>query len=155
SVLDMGCGIGLTDSYLVEHFGQVHGVDLSESLIKKAHETNPGAFYKAYDGRKLPFSDGSFDLVFAMVVFHHVEPAEWDRLASEMTRVARPGGIVVIFEHNPYNFLTRIAVDRCEFDEGTVLLSKKKVKGILLDQDLSIIDQKYILFFPWHNSFFF
>ena len=39
-----------------------------------------------------------------------------------MRRVVRPGGLLCIIEHNPFNPLTRLAVVRCEFDRDAVLL---------------------------------
>ena len=118
SVLDVGCGPGLTDAFLTGRFGSVAGVDVSQRMVERAREANPSASYECYDGRRLPFEAGSFDLAFAICVLHHVERLERSAFAAEVARVTRPGGIVAILEHNPVNPLTRVVVSRCEFDEG-------------------------------------
>ena len=41
---------------------------------------------------------------------------------AELARVVRPGGLVVVFEHNPLNPLTRLVVSRVTFDDGVRLL---------------------------------
>src|SRR5258708_33071555 len=67
----------------------------------------PRAGLVAADGRHAPFAGGSFDLVFAVCVLHHLAPgAQRDALVGEMARLARPGGLGVIWEPNPLNPLT-------------------------------------------------
>ena len=78
--------------------------------------------YEAYDGERLPYDDERFDVAFAICVLHHVRPAERPRFVGELRRVVRPGGLVALFEHNPLNPLTRLAVHRCAFDGDAVLL---------------------------------
>ncbi|TIP36642.1 MAG: methyltransferase domain-containing protein, partial [Mesorhizobium sp.] len=89
------------------------------------------------EGAQLPFDAGEFDAVFAICVMHHVPPADWAKFSSEMARVTRPGGAVLIFEHNPYNPLTRRIVSACPFDENAVLLSKRQVVHYLRGAGLS------------------
>jgi hypothetical protein len=62
--------------------------------------------------------------------------------------VTRPGGLVVLFEHNPLNPLTRRVVSRCEFDADAVLARSGTVAGLLDDAGLEVVDRRYILFFP-------
>ena len=69
-----------------------------------------------------------------------------------MQRVTRPGGIVVIAEHNPLNPLTRYVVGRCEFDGDAVLLSRRETDRTLRSAGLSEFECRYILFFPWRGS---
>ncbi len=55
-------------------------------------------------GTELPFETDSFDLVYCVAVMHHVAEAEAVRATlGEMTRVSRPGGRVLIWDHNPRN----------------------------------------------------
>lgn len=90
-VLDVGCGDGTLGARVGERLGaQVQGVDV---------KVQPGAAVpvQAYDGRTLPFPDGSFDLVTVSDVLHHAD----DPLAvlRECLRVLRPGGAVVVKDH--------------------------------------------------------
>ena len=154
SVLDVGCGPGLTDAFLTREFGSVAGVDVSRRMVERAREANPGACYEVYDGGRLPFETGSFDLTFAICVFHHVEPPSWQALAAEILRVTRSGGLIAVLEHNPLNPLTRMVVARCEFDDGVDLLGIRKTKRLLTASGAKLVASKYIVFFPWHAQLF-
>jgi SAM-dependent methyltransferase len=147
--LDVGCGVGITDELLAPHLGALHGVDVSAGVMEAAARLNPSVRYTTYDGATLPFEDGGFDMTFAICVLHHVPPVSWSSFVGEMERVVRPGGLVVLIEHNPFNPLTRVAVARCSFDEDAVLLRKGAAKRLLAARGLSVTDQAYILFFPW------
>ena len=129
--LDVGAGIGLVDEHLTNDFGRVVGLDVSSAMVERAAERNPGAEYVAYDGTTFPFETASFDVVFASCVFHHVPVGERARLAGEMARVTRPGGLAIILEHNPINPATRFAVSRCEFDEDAVLMRMSESRSLL------------------------
>jgi SAM-dependent methyltransferase len=153
-VLDVGCGVGVTDSYLEGTFRSISGVDVSEGSIDAATSRNPWGSYRAYDGRTLPFEDGRFDLTFAICVVHHVAPADRVSFIEEMARVTRPGGIVAVVEHNPYNPMTRLAVARCDFDEGVILERKGGALAILRGARLRIVGSPYLLFFPWRGRAF-
>lgn len=149
SALDVGCGVGLTHSRLTPRFASLHGLDVSKDAIEEAARRNPSVRYASYEGESFPFSDAAFDVVFAICVLHHVVSPSRPALVAEMARVTRPGGLVVVFEHNPYNPLTRLAVSRCEFDQDAVLLEKRETRRLLEESSLSVADARYILFFPW------
>jgi len=149
--LDVGAGPGSLHPYLAE-IGALEGVDVSEALVERAAAANPAVRYRTYDGKRLPFADESFDLAFAVNVFHHVDPPDRADLASELARVVRPGGIVAVFEHNPLNPLTRLVVSRCEFDKGVELLSTREVRALLAQAGLQLVERRYILFFPWRSA---
>jgi len=116
SLLDVGCGTGTTDRLLAPRVRSLHGVDVSAEMLVRARQNVPEAQFSWYDGATLPFDDGSFDVVVAICVLHHVPLSQRDRVVSEMVRVCRSEGFVAVFEHNPYNPLTRHAVNTCELD---------------------------------------
>jgi SAM-dependent methyltransferase len=149
AVLDVGCGVGSMERFLVSRFGRLCGVDVAAEAVREAGRNVPGAQFRAYDGRTLPFADGTFDIAFAVCVVHHVPPPEWERFTAEMARVVRPGGLVALFEHNPLNPLTRRVVSRCEFDRDAVLLGAGTARRLLASARLTAIEHRYILFFPW------
>jgi SAM-dependent methyltransferase len=150
-VLDVGCGSGLTDAYLVGRLGELHGADVSKGLLETAQASNPGVEYHWFNGAALPFDDGAFDVSFAICVLHHVEPGERGSLVREMRRVTRGGGLVTIYEHNPFNPLTRIAVNRCEFDRGVHLLRSGETRRLLRGAGAPPVESRYIAFFPWET----
>lgn len=149
-VLDVGCGVGLTERHLVDTFGSVWGVDVSEQSVQLATRAHPRAHFRTCQHEQLPFQDSEFDVAFAMCVMHHVLPEQWPGFLSEMQRVTRPGGLSVIFEHNPYNPLTRLAVSRCPFDADAVLLSMRQLRRLFTQTGFQQLEGRYILFFPWH-----
>jgi SAM-dependent methyltransferase len=149
SVLDVGCGVGLTDAAIGARFGSLSGVDVSEASIRSARATNPTVDYRAYDGRVLPYDDDAFDAAFAICVVHHVEPPARRGFITEVARVVRPGGIAIVIEHNPYNPLTRMAVARCDFDDGVVLSRRRETERLMGSAGLDVVTSSYVLFFPW------
>ena len=148
-VLDVGCGVGVTDAVLGGHFGSLHGVDVSAPMIERARAANPTASYQTYDGTRLPYRDGEMDIAFAICVFHHVDVDARAALLAEMARVVRPGGLVLVYEHNPYNPLTRLVVSRCAFDEGVTLVRPSDAKEWCRAAGLADSSVRYLIFFPW------
>jgi SAM-dependent methyltransferase len=148
-VLDAGCGVGVTDELLVGRVGELHGIDVSGAAVEQAEKRNPSVSYQTMDGTSFGHPDATFDLTFAICVVHHVDPGPArDVFFSELRRVTRPGGLVAVFEHNPINPLTRVAVSRCDFDEGVELLRRKVVCRSLQRAGLEVVTASYILFSP-------
>jgi SAM-dependent methyltransferase len=146
SFLDVGCGPGETDRWLEGQVNALTGVDISAEMIEIARQRNPWAEYRTVDG-DLPFSSASFDVCFAVCVLHHVPRGERPALMAEMARVTRPGGLVGLFEHNPWNPLTRKAVAACEFDRDAELLSRRESEALLRGAGLTELEGSYIVFF--------
>jgi len=103
-VLDVACGDGCYSKWLAERAGQVIGVDLCAAYLDlavrpatAAVEANPISFGRA-DAARLPFKDGSFDLVWCAQSFFSLP----DPLATlrEMIRVTRPAGHIAILEND-------------------------------------------------------
>lgn len=104
-VLEVGCGTGSTLRALArrEDFqGQAIGIDQCRAFIDAANEfaraENVGdrLSFQVGDAHHLDFPAASFDVVIAHTVISHV--TEPTIVLSEMARVVRPGGTVVIFD---------------------------------------------------------
>jgi len=148
SFLDFGCGPGETDGFLEGEVGRLAGVDIADELVGVARERNPWADYQAVTaGEPLPHPTGTFDVCFAVCVLHHIAPPQRPELLREMARVTRPGGMLAIFEHNPWNPLTRRAVAGCEFDRDAVLLTRREARGLLRGAAIDEVEGSYIVFF--------
>ena len=152
SALDVGCGIGSIHRSLAPQFAEFQGVDVSTGLIDVARANNQDVAYQAYDGVELPFESNTFDLSFAICVLHHVEPAQREAFTAEMARVVRPGGLVAVIEHNPLNPLTRLVTSRCVFDEGVVLVRRRRLERLMRGARLRNTTSRYILFSPWRGD---
>lgn len=149
-VLDVGCGIGLTDKMLAGRFGELHGVDLSKSAVGRASAENPAVNYRSYAGARLPYDD-AFDLAFAICVLHHVDIGERLNFAMELRPAIRPGGMAAIFEHNPRNPLTRIAVSRGAFDEDVAVLGRRRASKLLRTVGLEPVDARFVILLPFER----
>ena len=94
-VLDAGCGGGGMPLSLAEHADTVIGIDpvnrFGDAGITLAHERKLSHLhFLQADGMRLPFADGSFDLVLSHAVIEHVEDAAL--YLRECRRVLAPGG---------------------------------------------------------------
>ncbi len=103
SVLDVGCGVGLTARYLAQEIGcSVVGLDISSRMIVRAEEYASKAgishlvHFRTGDIEDLPFEDDRFDVVIVESVISLLE--EKNQAVRECVRVVRPGGYVGINE---------------------------------------------------------
>jgi len=101
NVLEVGVGTGLSLPAYPRH-SQVTGVDLSEEMLAKAKErieesgwTNISV--QPMNAEELNFPDASFDIVTSFHVVSVVSNPK--RMMSELTRVCRPGGRILIINH--------------------------------------------------------
>ena len=100
-VLDVGCGTGLLAQRLAGQGYDVVGLDLSLGMLLQGGQA---LRYAQGDAAALPFPDAAFDGAVTVAALHHIfEPAKVAATIAEMVRVTRPGGIVVIWDHNPLN----------------------------------------------------
>ncbi len=116
-LLDFGCG-AMHSRPFIESLGYAwQGVDYldSVSLLVRDHVAQLDDNVAFYDGRTLPFPDASFDVVWAMLVLHHIQHV--DTSFAEIARVLRPGGRLIgqvayleqmqdfgTFNYTPYGF---------------------------------------------------
>jgi ubiquinone/menaquinone biosynthesis C-methylase UbiE len=100
--LDVACGTG-TLLEALRPSGTVFGADHSLGMLGVLRRNGRGEAV-ASSVEMLPFADASFDVVFCVAALHHLAEAEAvRRTIREMVRVARPGGALVIWDHNPRN----------------------------------------------------
>jgi SAM-dependent methyltransferase len=151
-VLDFGCGIGNSTRELVAALpkARIVGVDPSAESISRARQAGADlrTDFEVIDNNRLPFPDGAFDCAFAACVFHHIDPAQRTHWASEIRRVLRTGGDFFLFEHNPYNPLTRRVVANVPFDEGVQLLTPHDATMVLTDAGFDSSAPTFYFFFP-------
>lgn len=148
-LLDVGCGTGIMHGPLARASVDIHGVDVSAASLDEAAARNPQVDYRHYDGRRLPYDDQSFDVAFACCVLHHVAVADWTAFVAEMARVVRPGGMVVVFEHNPFNPLTRWVVSRCALDKDAVLVRPSVSRRLMEEAGLTAVTSRFFLVTPF------
>ena len=75
NVLDVGTGTGLFAEAFFRRGCRVRGVDWNNEFLRVAAELVPGAEFSNAVAEKLPFDNGSFDLVFMAHVLHEADDA--------------------------------------------------------------------------------
>ena len=145
SWLDIGCGKGELLRFGQASFRQAVGCDPSKEML---NECSGLSVRQQTENSTLPFGDASFDVLTAACVYHHLDPAERQALTAEARRVLRPGGLFAIFEHNPWNPVTRGIVRRTPVDANAVLLTAGETRGILSEAGFSVRKTCYYLYFP-------
>jgi len=151
AMLDFGAGVGNSVPHVRRHLprARLTCLDVSEQSLAIAEQRFPGeAEYRAFEGGDLPFPDQAFDLVFTACVFHHIPHAEHAAILQEFRRVLRPGGVLVLFEHNPINPLTRKAVDTCPFDENAELIMPGAMRRRVGEAGFNRVNRRFRVFFP-------
>jgi len=97
TILDLGCGTGRFSEALAKHFqAKVIGLDPSKKMLEQARKKQVDSRVRYEHGRAeaIPLPDGSVDLVFMSMSFHHFEdPAQASR---ECRRVLRKQGCVFL-----------------------------------------------------------
>lgn len=117
--LDVGCGTGILAERLARRGYDVTGVDPFRGMLTylKQRDGSMGAVHAR--GELLPFADNSFDLTYCVAVMHHVaDPVDVRNTLMEMARVTRPGGHVLIWDHNPRNPYWPLLMKRVPQDTG-------------------------------------
>lgn len=99
-LLDAGCGTGRRLRGAAQNAASAMGVDLVPEMLLVGREMAPiRAPLVAADLTALPLQDDSFDLVWCRLVAGHV--ADLPSLHSELGRVCRPGGRLVLTDFHP------------------------------------------------------
>jgi tocopherol O-methyltransferase len=101
SVLDVGCGIGGSTRHIVRKYGCTgQGITLSPVQAGRAQQLSDEQGlgdklgFQVADALRMPFADNSFDLVWSLESGEHMPDKR--QFVSELTRVVKPGGRVII-----------------------------------------------------------
>lgn len=129
--LDVGCGTGVLAARLAARGYAMTGLDPSEGMLSVMAAEHPEVEAVRGSGDELPFADGHFDLVFTVAALHHIAaPAAVRATLAEMLRVCRPGGRVIVWDHNPRNPYWSLLMARVPQDDGSErLIPEAEVLG--------------------------
>lgn len=97
--LEIGCGPGRLMRPMSRHFGEIHGIDVSDEMVRRAAanlQAIPHAHVHHTSGADLaPFADESFHFVYSYAVFQHIPSRDVVlQYLRESRRVLRPGGLL-------------------------------------------------------------
>ena len=150
-VLDFGSGSGNSIPYIRDLFQgcSLTCADVSKRSLELAAQRFPEqANFVRLESSVLPFPDNSIDIVFAACVFHHIDGHLHRPILSEWRRVLRPGGMAMLYEHNPLNALTRRVVNSRAFDVNAKLISGRAMKRNFFAAGFTGAEVSYRVYFP-------
>lgn len=107
AVLDAGCGSSTKSIHLARRGYAVVAVDVSEKILERARQAVIESGFQSRvthewaDLTAMSFKNGIFDRVLCWGVLMHVPDVE--KAISELVRVTRPGGTIILSEGNMYS----------------------------------------------------
>jgi ubiquinone/menaquinone biosynthesis C-methylase UbiE len=112
SILDVGCGNGLLLSRLGKYFGSCHGIDYAEAMIDQADLQMPEGNFSVGHADSIVHADNTFSRVLCFSIFHYFPNHTYaESVISELIRVCRPGGIILIGDLLDKKFEKQIKAD--------------------------------------------
>jgi len=96
--LDVGCGLGFLIKEAVDEGIDCYGIDISEYAVANAivkDRVRLGSI------TEIPFKNGSFDVVSAFDVIEHVHPKDTEKAISEIYRVLKNDGLLILTTPHP------------------------------------------------------
>jgi len=149
TVLEVGIGTGLSLRHYAPHLS-VTGIDFSEAMLKKARTRvaelglRHVSALRQMDARAMDFPDDHFDTVAAMHVLSVVPEPE--RVMSEIARVCRPGGKVVIANHfkSERGLMAFLARAAAPFHDQLGWHSDFSIETVLQEEALSLDSRRKV-----------
>jgi len=122
-VCEIGCGPGQIARYLQDRQANMCGIDLSEEMIKWARRLNPDISFQRGDMRALEIPDSSLAGIVCFYAIIHLKRKDVPHALSEMHRVLKPGGRLLLSFHGGEGELHRerwydlpVSIDICLFE---------------------------------------
>jgi SAM-dependent methyltransferase len=148
-VLDFGCGLGHSTPVLGGAFpdSEIVGVDTSRQAIAFARQrygSERVQFVTDIEG--LPLD--SFDVAYTNGTFHHIGEPERPAIVRAIASRLAPGGLLTLWENNPWNPGTRLVMRRIPFDRDAETLSWRKGAALLAGAGLQLRRCSSHFYFP-------
>jgi SAM-dependent methyltransferase len=101
-VLELGVGAGRLTRFLCPLASELHGIDVSRAMVRRASEACPGATIVVRDLRDIDvYAKGSFDAVVAgFNVLDVLDHDDRQAVLERIGRVLKPAGILIFSSHN-------------------------------------------------------
>src|SRR6185436_12648401 len=129
-LLDFGCGCGRVLRHFASAGAGVHGTDFNPALVDWCRRHLPfGRFSTNGLEPPLPIADGSFGLIYALSVFTHLPGPLQTAWMTELRRVLRPGGLLVITTHGTHYLGTLSPAARDRFAAGEMIIRRDDEPG--------------------------
>ncbi len=134
NLLDIACGTGQFAIRIKKKNSNmnIYGVDSSPGMIKQAHAKYSSISWILCPANSLKFGDNTIDIVTCSHAFHHFQ--NQDKAISEMYRVLKPGGLLIIADGQKRNIWGWLIFTVVELVEGKVHHTNKKERTKLLEK---------------------
>jgi SAM-dependent methyltransferase len=149
SAIEFGCGTGSNIPFLIELVGatSVTGIDTSEKSLEVARKTFGSAKAKFCTANEYD-AQGSADLAFCNGVFHHIPLPDRAAAVQYLYRCLRPGGLLALWENNPWNPGTRYVMSRIPFDRDAITLPPPESKRLVRAAGFEVMRTDFLFIFP-------
>jgi SAM-dependent methyltransferase len=105
NVLDIGCASGFYTEYALKNGASVTAVDISQKMLDRLTskiKSDMLKIYRADISKPMPFLKAdSYDCVICSLMLHYIK--DWDPVFTELYRVMKKGGRLVISTHHPFD----------------------------------------------------
>jgi len=147
-LLEVGTGTGLHASWIGQSLEVSYtGVDLSPVMLEIARKRlGQEATLIEAPAEDIPYEDAFFDGVFCSGALHHV--ADKRKAVSEMARVVKHGGRVVLSEPNPINPVNAFAWITNRFERGQTSMRLSLFSQWMSDAGLVPVHSEFFNFTP-------
>ena len=151
TVIDYGCGVGDVTVLLAEAFpnARVLGVDPSKRFVEQARASlaSDRVDFLQLEGYAR-IAAGPAALVHLNGVVHHVPQQERPEFFRALHACVAPGGVVALFDNNPWNPGTHLVMRRIPFDRGVLPVPAGRVVRHLEAARLRLLHKSYLFYFP-------
>lgn len=166
SVLDFGCGSARVLPHVASMTrARCAGCDVDAEAIGWARDHHPSLRWTVSPAQPpLPYPSQSFDLVYSISVFSHLNEPSQDRWLQELFRLLRPGGVALLTVHGRYAFeqfrtgsVTTRWSSRRPFDRGPLgagefvfvpyvrsMWNRRDLPGVEAEYGLAFHDADYV-----------
>lgn len=136
TILDFGCGCGRVLRFLASSApaSRFYATDIDPLPIEWGRRNLPDIRWSANEfNPPLPFGNDTFDLIYAISVFSHLDESFQNAWLAELERVARPGAILILTVHGESLAGSLAVSERSTLDAKGILFCKGATGRLKLD----------------------
>lgn len=142
TILDMGCGTGRFLDFAK------NGVDFSEGMLEEAKTKFPNHHLIVSDISNMPFEKKSFEAIYSLHVFMHLDLETIQKTIGEAHRILKPNGILI------FDFPSKARRDLINYQKegwhGNTALDINSIQQLIGDS-FEMEGYEGVLFFPIHR----